>query len=108
MDKDQLKILAYLNKNAVGYKNRKGSEVIRKACKLITGGPTNDFVREKIRDMVLNHGLCIGSISWDVGYWIIVDEVELNRVIGSLEARSRKLLERAEKLRKNWRNRNHA
>lgn len=107
MDEDQLAILAYLNENAIGYDNRKSSEEIRLSCELISGGPTNDYVRSKIRDMVFNHGQIIGSISWDRGYWIIQNEEELNRVVESLQARAHKVVERGEKLIENWENLNN-
>lgn len=107
MDEDQLAILSYLSENAIGYDNRKSSEEIRLSCALITGGPTNDYVRGKIRDMVFNHDQIIGSISWDRGYWIIQNEEELNRVVESLQARANKVLERSEKLIENWENINN-
>jgi hypothetical protein len=101
MDDEQNLIWDYLNENAIGFDNRKSSEEIRLACNLISGGPTNDHVREKIRFMVNDHGCCIGSVSWVKGFWTIVNEEELNRVTNSLEARANKVLERADILRTN-------
>jgi hypothetical protein len=79
MNDEQNAILDYLNQNAIGYNNRKSSTETREFLNLESGGFTNKHVRELIRDMILNQGVCIGSLMWDSGYWIIEDEEELNR-----------------------------
>jgi hypothetical protein len=108
MDEEEILVLNYLTENASGYDNRKSSEEIKQVCNLNAGGPTNDHIREIVRNLVNNHGCCIGSISWDRGYWIIETDAELKRVTDSLESRANKILDRAEILRTNWRNINNA
>lgn len=107
MNEEQLRIEDYLSTNALGYANRKSSSEIRNNCNLEAGGPTNEHVRDLIRDMILNHGSCIGSLMWEDGYWIIQNEEELNRVKLSLENRADGVLRRAEALQLNWENRNN-
>lgn len=55
--------------------------------------------------MILNQGVCIGSLMWDSGYWIIQDEKQLNRVCESLESRADSVHERANAPSRNWENR---
>ena len=74
---------------------------------LESGGVTNEHIRDLIRAMILNHGICIGSLMWDSGYWIIQNEQELNQVCSSLESRADSVKERANALRRNWQNRNN-
>jgi tRNA uridine 5-carbamoylmethylation protein Kti12 len=105
--KKQQRIETYLSKNALGYANRKTSTDIRVNCNLEAGGPTNEHVRDLIRDMILNYGSCIGSLMWEDGYWIIQNEDELTQVIQSLKNRSDGVIRRAEALRRNWENRNN-
>jgi len=107
MDEEQQRIDAYLSANALGYANRKTSSEIRDSCDLESGGPTNEHVRDLIRDMILNHGSCIGSIMWGDGFWIIQNEEELNQVVQSLQSRADGVLRRADALRRNWQNRNN-
>lgn len=107
MNEEQQVINNYLTANALGYANRKTSSQIRDNCSLEAGGPTNEHVRDLIRDMILNHGCCIGSLMWEDGYWIIQNEEELNRVIDSLESRADGVIRRADALRNNWQNRNN-
>ncbi len=61
MNEEQVRILDYLNQNAIGYENRKSSSEIRDALNLESGGPTNEHIRDLIRDMILNQGCLIGS-----------------------------------------------
>lgn len=105
MNEEQSTIFDYLNQNAIGYDKRKSSTEIRESLNLESGGVTNEHVRDLIRDMILNQGVCIGSLMWDSGYWIIQDEEELNRVCESLESRADSVRERATALRRNWENR---
>lgn len=105
MNEEQNAILDYLNQNAIGYNERKSSTEIRESLNLESGGVTNEHVRDLIRDMILNQGVCIGSLMWNSGYWIIQDEEELNRVCKSLESRADSVRERANALRRNWENR---
>jgi hypothetical protein len=107
MNEEQQRIDAYLSTNALGYSNRKTSTQIRVNCNLESGGPTNEHVRDLIRDMILNYGSCIGSLMWEDGYWIIQSEEELNQVTQSLENRADGVIRRAEALRRNWQNRNN-
>lgn len=74
MNSEQIAIFNYLNANALGYQNRKSSTEIRVSLNLESGGVTNEYVRDLIRDMILNHGCCIGSLMWDSGYWIIQND----------------------------------
>ena len=77
MNDEQVRILDYLNQNAIGYENRKSSSEIRDALNLESGGPTNEHIRDLIRDMILNQGCLIGSLMFRKGYWIIQNEEEL-------------------------------
>lgn len=104
MNVEQQRIFDYLNENALGFNNRKTSTEIRDDCNLESGGVTNEHVRDLIRDMVINHHCCIGSLMWQEGYWIIQTEDELNEVCESLENRANAILLRANKLRENWEN----
>lgn len=88
MNDEQQAIFDYLNQNALGYENRKSSTDIRTGLDLESRGVTNEHVRDLIRDMIFNHGVCIGSLMWENGYWIIQNEQELNRVCKSLESRA--------------------
>lgn len=107
MNEEQQRISDYLTANALGYANRKTSTQIRINCDLVAGGPTNEHVRDLIREMILNQGCCIGSLMWEDGYWIIQTEQELEQVIQSLKNRADGVLRRAEALRNNWENRNN-
>ena len=104
MNEEQTSIMNYLNINALGYSNRKSSSEIRDALHLESGGATNEHVRDLIRDLILNHSACIGSLMWRDGYCIIQTEEELNRVCGSLENRANSILNRAKTLRNNFNN----
>jgi hypothetical protein len=106
MNEEQRRIWEYLTNNAIGYDNRKSSDQIRDICNLISGGVTNEHVRDLIREMILNHNCCIGSIMWGDGYWIIQTEDELERVTRSLEQRADGVRRRANALRRNFANRN--
>lgn len=83
MSNEQIEIFEYLNTNAIGYENRKSSTQIREELNLESGGVTNEHVRDLIRDMILNHNACIGSLMWKSAYWIIQTEEELNTVCES-------------------------
>jgi hypothetical protein len=107
MNEEQERIFNYLTANAQGYVNRRTSSDIRDNCRLESGGATNEHVRDLIRDMILNHNCCIGSLMWKNGYWIIQTEQELNRVCESLDNRANSIQERAEALRRNFFNRNN-
>ncbi len=106
MNEEQQRIWDYLNRNAIGYTNRKSSTEIRVALNLESGGPTNEHVRDLIRDMIFNHGCLIGSLMFRKGYWIIQNENELERVINHLNSRADGVIERANILQQNWDNRN--
>jgi len=106
MNEEQIRILDYLNNNAVGYDNRKSSSEIRDALNLDSGGPTNEHVRDLIRDMIFNHGCLIGSLMFRRGYWIIENEEELEMVINHLNSRADGVRQRAIALQQNWENRN--
>ncbi len=105
MNDEQQKIWNYLNQNATGYDNKKSSSEIRDALDLESGGPTNEHVRDLIRDMIFNHGSLIGSLMFKKGYWIIINEQELENVINQLNKRADGVRERANVLQKNWDNR---
>ena len=107
MNDEQQRIWEYLNQNALGYQNRKSSSEIRDSLNLQSGGPTNEHIRDLIRDMIFKHGSCIGSLMFKSGYWIINNENELNKVVSSLEGRADGVLERARALTRNWENRNN-
>jgi hypothetical protein len=62
MNDEQLQIWQYLRDNAIGKSNRKTTSEIRDACFLESGGPTNEHIRDLVRDMIFNHGCCIGSM----------------------------------------------
>jgi hypothetical protein len=55
--------------------------------------------------MIFNHGCLIGSLMFRKGYWIIVNEQELERVINHLNSRADGVRERANILQQNWDNR---
>lgn len=103
MNDEQVLIWNYLFQNAIGYDQRKTSTQIREACHLESGGPTNEHIRDLIRDMILVHRCCIGSLMWRNEFWIIQTEGELDRVARSLEVRANATLRRAQALRNNWR-----
>ncbi|MCX6327578.1 MAG: hypothetical protein NT144_13160 [Bacteroidia bacterium] len=107
MNEEQERISDYLSTSVSGYANQKTSTQIRINFNLDAGGPTNEHVRDLIRDMILNHGCCIGSLMWEDGYWIIQTEQELEQVIQRLENRADGVLRRAVALRTNWQNRNN-
>lgn len=102
MNPEQIMILNYLNNNAVGYNNRRSATEIRTALHLASGGPTNEHVRDLIRDMVFNHGCLIGSLMYKAGYWIIENEDELEMVLHHLRSRADGVRARAEALQRNW------
>lgn len=106
MTEEQRRVWDYLNQFAQGYENRKSSSEIRDALMLESGGPTNEHVRDLIRDMILNHNCCIGSKMYKSGYWIIINEEELIDVVTSLKNRASGVMERAEALERNWENGN--
>ena len=103
MNEEQRTIFEYLNTHALGYSNRKSSTQIREELNLESGGVTNEHVRGLIRDLILNHNVCIGSLMWKDGYWIIQTEEELNSVCRSLENRADSIRDRAMALRNSWR-----
>jgi hypothetical protein len=105
MNEEQQRIFDYLSLNAIGYENRKTSTDIRETCDLHSGGVTNEHVRDLIRDMILHHSCCIGSLMWHDGYWIIQTDEELEMAVNSLEKRASGVLRRAEALRNNFNNR---
>lgn len=107
MNEEQQRIWDYLSQNAIGHALRKTSSEIRVSCGLESGGATNEHVRDLIRDMILEHNRCIGSIMWQDGYWIIQTEEELEMAVRSLEQRASGVLRRAEALRRNFENRNN-
>jgi hypothetical protein len=102
MNEEQRQIWNYLNERALGHENRKSSDEIRDELNLESGGPTNEHIRDLIRDMILNHNCCIGSDN--DGYWVITNEGELNSVVTSLRDRANGVLERARALERNWEN----
>lgn len=106
MNDEQQRIWDYLNQNAIGYDSRKSSSEIRDFLKMKSGGPTNEHIRDLIRDMILNHGSYIGSLMYQKGYWIISTKKELEEVIKSLNDRAESINKRAEMIRKNWEKRN--
>jgi hypothetical protein len=106
MNEEQQRIWEYLNQNAVGYDNRKSSSEIRDTLDLESGGPTNEHIRDLIRNMILNYDCLIGSLMFRKGYWIIANEHELEMVINHLNSRANGVRERADALQRNWDNRN--
>ena len=104
MNEEQHRIAEYLSANAVGYPNRKTSTEIRNNCFLESGGPTNEHIRDLIRDMILDHGFCIGSTNYGNGYWIILNEEELNLSTDNLQKRANGVIRRKDALRTNWEN----
>lgn len=102
MNEEQNRIFNYLNNYAKGYDQRKTSTEIKNACGLDSGGVTNEHVRDLIRDMILNHNCCIGSMMWVDGYWIIQTKGELDMVINSLKKRSEGLNRRIISLQNNF------
>ena len=105
MNEEQRSIWNYLNQFAQGYENRKSSSEIRDALSLESGGPTNEHIRDLIRDMIFNHNCCIGSKRYKSGYWMIINREELNNVVTSLRDRANGVMERASALERNWENR---
>lgn len=99
MNNEQTAILEYLRSNAIGYNNKKSSTQIREDLNLASGGVTN----EHVRDLILHHNACIGSLMWENGYWIIQTEKELEDVCKSLESRADSIRNRAITLRNSWR-----
>ena len=106
MNGEQERIWEYLNQNAIGCGNSKSSSEIRDALNLESGGPTNEHIRDLIRDMIFNYGCLIGSLMFKKGYWIIVNKDELKMVIRQLNSRANGVRGRAIALQKNWENRN--
>jgi hypothetical protein len=102
MNEEQQKIYDYLLTNALGYSNRKTSTQIRENCNLESGGPTNEHVRDLVREMILNHDCCIGSVLYVDGYWIIQSEEELEKATTSLEKRAEGVVRRSNALKTNW------
>lgn len=105
MNEEQQSIWDYLIENAIGYENRRSSSEIRDALNLESGGPTNEHVRDLIRDMIFNQGCLIGSLMFRKGYWVIQNEHELNMVINHLNNRADGVRGRANALQQNWDNR---
>lgn len=106
MNEEQQTLWEYLRNNAIGYDARRSSTEIREDCGFESGGVTNEHVRDLIRDMILNHNCCIGSIMWVDGYWIVQNEHELEMSIKSLMQRANGVIKRADALRANFLNRN--
>ena len=106
MNEEQHRIFDYLTRNALGKENRRSSSEIRDALGLESGGPTNEHIRDIIRQLIFDYHICIGSLMWENGYWIIQNENELNEVVESLENRADSTYERANTLRLNWERRN--
>ena len=52
MKEEQRQIWNYLNERALGHENRKSSDEIRDELNLESGGPTNEHIRDLIRDMI--------------------------------------------------------
>ena len=71
--------------------------------RLRSGGKTNEHIRDLIRDMILNHECYIGSDTR--GFWVIINDEELQDVVTSLRDRANGVLERARSLERNWENR---
>lgn len=105
MNNEQRRILDYLNHNAQGHRNRKSSDEIRDELDIESGGRTNENIRNLIRDMIINDNCCIGSDTR--GYWMILNEEELRKVVSSLINRAEEINERAQALERNWANRDH-
>ena len=107
MNQEQLRIWTYLNQHALGYENRKSLDQIRNELNLESGGPTNEYIRDLVRDMILHHNCCIGSKMYKSGYWVIINEEELQNVVTSLRERAQGVVERAQALERNWANKDH-
>lgn len=107
MNEEQRAIFQYLNTHACGCNNRKSSTQIREELNIASVGVTNEHIRDLIRDLILNHNACIGSLMWKNGYWIIQTEEELNSVCESLENRADSIRNRAMALRNSWRTRHN-
>ena len=103
MNEEQSRIWNYLNQRAQGHENSKSSDEIKDELNLESGGPTNEHIRDLIRDMILNHNCCVGSDN--SGYWVIINDEELQDVVTSLKDRANGVLERARALERNWENR---
>ena len=99
MNEEQRRIWNYLNRHAQGYENRRSSDEIRDELDIESGGPTNEHVRDLIRNMILDHNCCIGSDN--NGYWVIINEGELTDVVASLRDRANGVIERANALERN-------
>jgi hypothetical protein len=106
MNEEQVRIWSYIDQYAQGHENSKSSDEIRDELNLESGGPTNEHIRDLIRDMILKHNCCIGSDN--SGYWVITNKEELDGVVASLRDRANGVLERARALEKNWENRNRS
>jgi len=104
MNNEERQVLNYLEKNAVGFKNKKTSDEIQIALKLPSGGKTNEHTRRLIRNLISNHNAVIGSDS--KGYWIIETEQELQDVADGLKSRANEIHERAVTIQNNWSNKN--
>ena len=104
MNEEQRQVWNYLNERALGHENRKSSDEIRDELNLESGGPTNEHIRDLIRELILTFSCCIGSDN--SGYWVITNEEELNGVVTSLVDRANGVMERARALERNWENRN--
>jgi hypothetical protein len=104
MNDEQQIVWDYLTENATGYQNRKSSTQIRENCDLVSGGATNEHVRDIIRQLIFDFDCCIGSLMWGTGYWVIQNQTELDRVTQSLRNRANSINERAEKLIENFNN----
>lgn len=102
MNEEQRKVAEYLSENAVGYSNRKTSTEIRNNCYLESGGPTNEHIRDLIRDLIFDHDFCIGSTNYGNGYWIIQNEEELKLSTDNLQRRANGVIRRKDALRTNW------
>ena len=102
MNEEQRRIWNYLNQRARGHENCKSSDEIRYELNLESGGPTNEHIRDLIRDMILNDNCCIGSDN--SGYWVIINDEELQDVVTSLRNRANGVLERANALERNLEN----
>ncbi len=105
MSNEEQLVLDYLEESAQGVANKKTSDEIQQALNLPTGGRTNEYTRDIIRNLIINHNAVIGSDSR--GYWIIQDEEELQNVIDSLNSRAQEIRERATALQSNWESRNN-
>jgi hypothetical protein len=67
-------------------------------------GHTQEPTRDLIRDAITNHNIPIGSLPRN-GYFLISTEIELNKVLSSLEQRIVGLQNRIQSLRDGWQQR---